>query len=518
MGHTVAEDDIEDIPSSDANSPILTEHHITVPTLHDGLMQGEHQHERRLLDFLKATPSVQWLKDINVCAPLGKIQLPSIGVHRYLHVHFIRTVDWSSLLAICKNHLKHPLNIALLIWLLCVAAAGAMLGLLLLGLLNKAFPSRALRHHWIEIDNQILNALFTLMSIYQHPILVHHLVLLCRWRPEDAAQLRKLYCKNGARRPNERAHMSFVVALLHVTCISQYMECSLYWGYPSRSRSEFAENFFFILGVSAPVVAGAHMVYSPLGRDDDDDAAASCEETKQLHLHAAAGAEESPEERTAVGNPMWAGELLDCGEDPAACYLSFLCTFCVFGWNMERLGLGNMYVHTAMFLLLCVAPFWVFNVTALSIHDYVLSDAFGAAGVVLCFLGLLYGGFWRIQMRKRLGLPRSRWCCGSSSLTDYAQWLLCWPCALAQEVRTANLYGLRDDGGFYGKLVDGGDPERGPDVPVSVGVREGIDAAVHLAVDGEMIPPVQPVVESGRQRQAGDEEIVANGSSVQLKS
>lgn len=125
-------------------------------------------------------------------------------------------------------------------------------------------------------------------------------------------------------------------------------------------------------------------------------------------------------------------------------------------------------------------------------------------------------------MRKKLGLPRSRWCCGSASLTDYVQWLFCWPCALAQEVRTANLYNV-EDGSFYGKLVDGGDPESGPasmvapEVPVSFGVREGNHVVVKLAMEGEMIQPVQPVVESGRQRQAGDEEIVANGSS-QLKS
>ncbi|CAM0883026.1 unnamed protein product [Alopecurus aequalis] len=516
MSHNITVDDIEDIPCSDANSPILTEYHITVPALHDGLIQGADHHERRLLDFLKATPSVEWLKDINLCSPLENFKLPSIGIHRYLHVHFIRRIDWSSLFTICKNHLKHPLNIALLIWLLCVAASGAMLGLLLLGFLNKAFPSKGLRNHWIEIDNQILNALFTLMSIYQHPSLIHHLFLLCRWRPLDVAELRKVYCKSGAHRPNERAHISFVVALLHITCISQYVECSLYWGYPSRSRSEYADTFFFILGVTAPVVAGVHTVYSPLGRDDGD--AVSCEETKHPYTTEV----ESAEARTVVGNPMWAGELLDCSEDPTACYLSFLCTFCVFGWNMERLGLGNMYVHTVMFLLLCVAPFWVFNITALNIHDYVLSDVFGAVGAVLCFFGLLYGGFWRIQMRKRLGLPRSRWCCGSASLTDYVQWLFCWPCALAQEVRTANLYNM-EDGSFYGKLMDGGDSECGPvavaatEVPISFGVREGNSIVVKLTVDDEMIPPVQPVVESGRQRQADDEEIVENGS-IQLKS
>jgi hypothetical protein len=81
-----------------------------------------------------------------------------------------------------------------------------------------------------------------------------------------------------------------------------------------------------------------------------------------------------------------------------------------------------------------------------------------------------------------------------------------------------------EDGSFYGKLVDGGDAECGPvpmaasEVPVSFGVREGnVVVVVKLAADGEMIPPVQPVVESGRQREADDEEIVANGN-IQLKS
>ncbi|BAB61263.1 unknown protein [Oryza sativa Japonica Group] len=521
MVQNFPEDDMAGTPYSDQTSPILTEYHITVPALHDGSMQGSVHHERRLLDCLRATPSVEWLKNINLCSPLTNFRLPSTGVRRYLHVevHFVRRINWSSVFSFCKNWLKHPLNIALLAWLLCVAAAGGMLILLLLGLLNRAFPSKPLRHHWIEIDNQILNALFTLMSIYQHPSLIHHLVLLCRWRPEDAAELRKVYCKNGDRRPGERAHMSVVVALLHVTCISQYVVCNLYWAYRSRSRSEFADNFFFVLGVVAPVVAGAYTVYSPLGRDTDDDA--SGEEAKQQQQHMIEA--ELPGTRTVVVDPVWAGGLLDCGEDPAACCLSSLCTFCVFGWNMERLGFGNMYVHTAMFLLLCVAPFWVFNITALHIHDYDLSDAVGAAGIALCFLGLLYGGFWRVQMRKRFALPGSRWCCGSASLTDYARWLFCWPCALAQEVRTGNLYDVEDGGGvFYEKAMDGGDVEGGAAstaatgvVPVSVGGGEGdgVVGDIKLGMDGEMIPPAQAVMETSGDTQGSGADVAANGDN-----
>ncbi|GJN17305.1 hypothetical protein PR202_gb04362 [Eleusine coracana subsp. coracana] len=138
---------------------------------------------------------------------------------------------------------------------------------------------------------------------------------------------------------------------------------------------------------------------------------------------------------------------------------------------------------------------------ALNIHDYVLGDVIGAAGIVLCFLGLLYGGFWRIQMRKTFGLPRSRWFCGSASLTDYVQWLFCWPCALAQEVRTGNLYDV-EDGNFYEILRDNaGDMKSEPgstvatDLPVPMGSEEGNDTGVTVGLDGEMIPPTQPVVE-----------------------
>ncbi|RLM78229.1 uncharacterized protein C2845_PM12G09430 [Panicum miliaceum] len=32
----------------------------------------------------------------------------------------------------------------------------------------------------------------------------------------------------------------------------------------------------------------------------------------------------------------------------------------------------------------------------------------GGAGVLLCACGLLYGGYWRIQNRKRFGLPEGQ--------------------------------------------------------------------------------------------------------------
>jgi hypothetical protein len=145
-----------------------------------------------------------------------------------------RRVDWASVRRTCKEWIANPMNIALVLWLLCVGVSGGMFVLLLLGLLDGAFPAAADRNRWIEINNQVLNALFTLMSLYQHPALCHHLFLLCRWRPADAAELRADYCKDGAAavpRPGDRAHIAVVVVLLHVTVVSQYVLCGLYWGY-----------------------------------------------------------------------------------------------------------------------------------------------------------------------------------------------------------------------------------------------------------------------------------------------
>ncbi|XP_010922666.1 uncharacterized protein [Elaeis guineensis] len=450
--------------------PKLREYHIRIPSLRARLLH-KGTHRRRLLDFLKARPSVEWFKNLKFYSPFAifkrtvnkreeiSISIPSpVGTRRHFHIHFIRKINWSSLFNICKQWLKNPMNIALLIWFLCVAVSASMLGLLLLGLLNKAFPTTSSRNHWIEINNQVLNALFTLMSIYQHPNLFHHFILLCRWRSEDIIMLRKIYCKNGAYRPHEWAHMMVVVVLLHITCFAQYTLCGLYWGYSSKQRPEFAENFFFALGIASPVFAGLYTVYSPLGRECDSDSESDEESQSKVSGNDAKQSNKVGlklyERRIVISEPEWVGGLFDCSDDITVGYVSFFCTCCVFGWNMERLGFGNMYVHIFTFLLLCVAPFWIFSISALNIHNIVIGDTVGIAGILLCVFGLLYGGFWRIQMRKKFKFPGNKICCGSASMTDYVQWMFCWACSLAQEVRTGNFYDIEDDS-LYRKLLDG---------------------------------------------------------------
>uniref|UniRef100_J3M636 Uncharacterized protein n=1 Tax=Oryza brachyantha TaxID=4533 RepID=J3M636_ORYBR len=110
----------------------------------------------------------------------------------------LRQLRPASMARACGRWLRHPAHLALLAWALCVAASGSMLGLLLLGALDGAFPRKSARGRWIEVNNQVLNALFTLMSIYQHPALFHHAVMLLRWRPEDGERLGRAYCRKGA--------------------------------------------------------------------------------------------------------------------------------------------------------------------------------------------------------------------------------------------------------------------------------------------------------------------------------
>ncbi|KAF8671344.1 hypothetical protein HU200_050057 [Digitaria exilis] len=410
-----------------------------------------------LLNYRPSTPPVDDHLLLDMPQQQGCCQLPTFnddeGDASLAKRGKRRVVDWASVRRACGEWMSNPMNVALLLWLLCVGVSGGILVLLLLGLLDGAFPSPAVRNHWIEVNNQFLNGLFTLLSLYQHPTLFHHTFLLCRWRPGDAVDLRDAYCSGDPTvpRPAERAHMAVVVALLHLTLACQYVTCGLYWGYTVTARPDLLADGFFVLGIVAPLAAAVYAVSSPLGRERHHDLSL-LETTKQEQSL-------SPVVGHVVVEPEWSGRgMFDCAGDASTWWLSLSCTFCVFGWNMERLGFGNAFVHASTFALLCLAPVWVLGVSALHIHDYVIGDAVGVAGVLLCAGGLLYGGYWRIQMRKRFGLPGSRACCGSKSLTDYARWLFCWPFALAQEVRTASLYHVHGEH-FYHKQVAAADDD-----------------------------------------------------------
>lgn len=440
-----------------------------IQTSQRGLLD-ENKHHNKFMNFLKALPGKSRFKKLGPSPSAKFRQLAaereeiSRSVHsaiqsspRHFRVPFVRKVNWAYLWELCKEWIKEPMNMALFVWVACVAISGAILFLVMTGMLNGVIPKKSQRDTWFEVNNQILNALFTLMCLYQHPKRIYHLVLLCRWEPNDILRLRKIYCKNGTYKPHEWMHMMVVVILLHLNCFAQYALCGLNLGYPRSKRPAIGVGLCISVAIAAPAFASVYNILSPLGRDYEiemdseaqgkiistDDSRPSTLRIKSLEKRYSFIARE--DHGVAESRPEWIGGLFDFWDDISLAYLSVFCSFCVFGWNMERLGFGNMYVHIVTFVLFCTAPFFIFILAAVNINNEAIRETLGITGILLCFFGLLYGGFWRIQMRKKFHLPGNTFCCGHPSVTDCFQWLCCCSCSLAQEVRTADYYDIVED-------------------------------------------------------------------------
>ncbi|KAH0465698.1 hypothetical protein IEQ34_005801 [Dendrobium chrysotoxum] len=419
-------------------------------TLQREVLNGKHR-GNKFLKFSSFTSfssySISWRFWDQTKEDSGSVPSKNSSPSKRFHFPFIRKINWDSLWVMCKTWIKNPMNMALFIWFICVAISGAILFLVMTGMLNNALPKKSQRDTWFEVSNQILNALFTLMCLYQHPKRFYHLALLFCWKAKDVAMLRTIYCKNGMQKPNERMHISVVVVLLHLNCFAQYALCTINLGYPRSKRPAVGVGILISIAFGSAAIASLYSILSPLGREYATET--DQESPSQITF--------SPEKRNsfmledgrvAETAPQWIGGLFDFWDYVCLAYLSLFCSCCVFGWNMDRLGFGNMYVHTATFLLFCLAPFFIFNLAAVNIDNEAVREALGITGFVLCIFGLLYGGFWRIKMRKRFNLPSNNFCCDKPDITDCFQWLCCCPCSLVQEVRTANYYDA-NEGKFY---------------------------------------------------------------------
>ncbi|KAK7300466.1 hypothetical protein RJT34_11310 [Clitoria ternatea] len=429
----------------------------------------------------------------------------SHGIRERFSGMFAKKLDWVSLKKMCVEWIRDPINLALFVWILCVAVSGAILFLVMTGMLNRALPRKSQRNAWFEVNNQILNALFTLMCLYQHPKRCYHLVLLCRWSPTDISRLRNLYCKNGTYKPHEWAHIMVVIILLQINCFAQYALCGLNLGYRRSQRPAIGVGLCVSVAISAPAIAGLYTILSPLGRDYDSDldeeaqiqAAQKQEQLRVKSFEKKYSFATGNQHRIIENSPQWNGGILDIWNDISQAYLSLFCTFCVFGWNMERLGFGNMYVHIFTFMLFCMAPFWIFTLAAVNIGDDTVRQALVAAGIILCFFGLLYGGFWRIQMRKRFNLPSYDFCFGKPSASDCTLWLCCCWCSLAQEVRTGNNYDVVEDK-LYRKEAYTSDQQQISPLPREdvVSTKSGTSSPLGNNSSPSMIKPSSPLSSS----------------------
>jgi Cys-rich protein (TIGR01571 family) len=265
-------------------------------------------------------------------------------------------------------------------------------------------------------------------------------------------------------------HMMVVVAFLNLNCFAQYALCGLNIGYRRSERPPLGVAVTISFAFGAAAFASVYNIVSPLGKDyDADEELREADPEAQLVVTSSEGTKpatsrssverrysflQTEERRFVESRPEWVGGLADFWDSITIAYLSIFCSCCVFGWNVQRLGFGNMYVHIATFLLFCLAPFFIFNLAAVNINNETLREALGLTGIALCFLGLLYGGFWRIQMRKRYNLPGNTFCCRNPDVTDCFQWLCCCSCSLAQEVRTADYYDIAEERSYRGQVTE----------------------------------------------------------------
>ncbi|GAQ78281.1 PLAC8 family protein [Klebsormidium nitens] len=358
-----------------------------------------------------------------------------------IDVPFLGRVTWEELRKQAITWLKEPLNIALLFWILGVVVSGAILFFVMTGMLNAQL-SKSQRNTLFEICNQIINGLFTLMCILVHPIRLQHANRLYRWNENDIRKMRKVYCKGNVRKPNEWKHMSVVVFFLNMNCFSQYALAGLNWGYSRHDRPAIGVAVTLCAAIGFSIAASIYLIVSPLGKTYDY---VEMEEEVEGGKLARRMSMVQREERTVgiVTDPQWHGRTFGCLDNKKVCLLSFTFCFCVFGHNMERLGLGNGLVHTVSFMLFCSAPFLVFTLAAGNLDGNV-RNALTITGAILSVCGLMYGGYWRTQMRKRFKLPPKSWATKCKTFGDLVSWLIVPCCSLAQETRTAEFYDIEE--------------------------------------------------------------------------
>ncbi|KAG0452158.1 hypothetical protein HPP92_025834 [Vanilla planifolia] len=311
------------------------------------------QSEKGYLDFLRADPSKESFFKSGFLSRIfrfpflrrSRSQTPSSSSSAYpdplrttasggggcgtgpFRFPFVKEINWGSLVIYCKKWVKHPMNMAILVWLFFVAACLVVLFLFMAGLLNQAIPEKSARNKWTEIFNQILNALFTIMCLYQHPRIFHHLVLLLQWGPDDGTELRGVYCKKGERKPHDRANMLFVVILLHLTCFAQYGLCYLFWAYTSKTRPGWPQILCIVFGTAAPVIAALYTFLGPLGKKTESENDEEAQRPEAMAEETELSEHKPYEKRVVVISPEWNGGLFECRNDPSVCCLSFFLTF-----------------------------------------------------------------------------------------------------------------------------------------------------------------------------------------------
>lgn len=383
------------------------------------------------------------------------VQKAEISLKEGINLPLVGEVQWKEVIDYVLDWVSNPLNVALTFWCILCIIPTAIIILVDGGFLDTVLTDELFREELVEVSDQILNALFVLMCLVWHPVFFRLSYQLYRWNPSDIEQLRYEYCRKGTRKPDEWWHLSVIFFWFHVTCIATYALAIIYWVYPRWNRPWWAVVLSVAVSFGSPIVAFTYNILSPLGNDfhlEVDQETTSTSEANETGNNRRSSKEHFKEfdstfilSQKVVPYPEWRGGLFDCLQSPRIAVLTCLFPFCIFGCNTERLGFGQFWVQTSCFIFIVVGPFFVFQLSVHTTRLMAFARILTYCGIVLAWTGLLYGAYWRFRMRKKFRLPASKWCLGSSVLTDGIQWLFCCWCTLCQEVRTAEFYDVGEN-------------------------------------------------------------------------
>ncbi|KAJ8650837.1 hypothetical protein MRB53_003860 [Persea americana] len=76
------------------------------------------------------------------------------GSQEGFSVPFVGKISWVSLKKKCREWIRDPMNMALLVWIICVAVSGAILFLVMTGMLDRALPKKTQRDAWFEMETR----------------------------------------------------------------------------------------------------------------------------------------------------------------------------------------------------------------------------------------------------------------------------------------------------------------------------------------------------------------------------
>ncbi|CAJ1948290.1 unnamed protein product [Sphenostylis stenocarpa] len=134
------------------------------------LLRDENHHVRkhRMLTSIANIFKLQRLTPFaNLASPSTKHRQKTVGIYELshfvpssvreklrkpFHCFYSKKIDWPSLGRSCKQWIKNPFNMTLLLWIICVAVSVAIIFLVMTGVLNKILTKQSQRNSWFEVE------------------------------------------------------------------------------------------------------------------------------------------------------------------------------------------------------------------------------------------------------------------------------------------------------------------------------------------------------------------------------